>query len=289
MPPIDTIGQPVLTTSTASGTSQTVIVITSKVHRAGTTTTNTEGLSTDKSDLSDPLILDNNASQLTEQDVSVTRADSTLIIDEGPTPSMSSTIEANNNIDPKDTSASLNLKIVPRLTADEIVKIVKRQSRICLTSSMAKPNKQDTGTVATDQYNHILNNQPKVCITHCKVPSSTNTDKKQKSTKSGVKRKSIADVFPSKDSAKHFKFGISQHILKRKYKHKYYFKCAVQDCNQKFKSVCKWNKHHKTKHSDVKYTCSTCNKVIFTPCSIKDHKYTHYPKLIFVADAIRDS
>ena len=170
---------------------------------------------------------------------------------------------------------SLNLKTVPRLTTDEIAKILKRQPRICFTSLTVKPNKPDTGMVATDQYNYILNSQPKVCITPCKVPSPTNTDKKQKSTKRGVKRRLTADVVPSKDSAKHFKFQISQHILKRKYKRKYYFKCAVQECDQKFKSLHEWNKHHKTKHNDVEYTCSTCNKVLHTPCSVKDHKCTH--------------
>ena len=72
-------------------------------------------------------------------------------------------------------SVSLNLKTVPGLTTNEIAKIVKRQPKICLTSSTVKLNKPDTGMVATDQYNYILNSQPKVCITPCKVPSPTNT------------------------------------------------------------------------------------------------------------------
>ena len=238
VPLIDAMDQPVPPTSSASGTAQTGIIITVEVHSTGTTKTDTKGPSED--------ILD-----------------------------QSSTTDTNDNTDHQDTSVSLDLKTVPRLTTDEIAKIVKRQPRICLTSSTVKPNKPDTGMVSTDQYNYILNSQPKVCITACKVPSPTNTDKKQKLTKRGVKRRSTADVVPSKDSATHFKFQISQHILKRKYKCKYYFKCAVQECDQKFKSVREWNKHYKTKHSDVKYMCSMCNKVLHTPCSVKDHKYTH--------------
>ena len=42
--------------------------------------------------------------------------------------------------------------------------------------------------------------------------------------------------------------------------------------------MCEWNTHHKTKHSDVKYTCSVCSKVLHTPSSIKDHKYMHNRK-----------
>ena len=230
VPIIDAMDQPVPSTSSASGTAQTGIIITAEVHSTGTTKTDTEGPSAD--------ILD-----------------------------QTNITDTNDNTDCQDTSVSLNLKTVPGLTTDEIAKVLKRQPRICLTSSTVKPNKPDTRMVATDQYKNKLNSQPKV--------TPTNTDKKQKLTKRGVKRRLMADVVPFKDSAKCFKFQILQHILKRKYKCKYYFKCAVQECYQKFKSVCEWNKHHKTKHSDVKYMCSTFNKVLHTPCSVKDHKYTH--------------
>ena len=49
----------------------------------------------------------------------------------------------------------------------------------------------------------------------------------------------------------------------------------MKECNCKFKSVCEWNTHCKTKHSDVKYTCSVCSKVLHTCSSIEDHKYMH--------------
>ena len=107
-------------------------------------------------------------------------------------------------------------------------------------------------------------------------------NKPKQSSKQSVRTRSAADVFLSKDNAKHFKFCISQHILKRKYKCKYYFKCVVKSHERTFKiqikSVREWNKHHKTKHSDIKYTCSMCNKILNIPCSIKDHKYTHNQK-----------
>ena len=93
-----------------------------------------------------------------------------------------------------------------------------------------------------------------------------------------VKRQPPDEAKPAKDSAKHYKFKIAQHKLKWKYRCKYYFKCTVKECNHKFKSVHEWNTHHKTKHSDVKYTCSVCSKVLHTPSSIKDHKYMHNHK-----------
>ena len=123
VPLIDAMDQPVLSTSSASGTAQTGIIITAEVHSTDTTKTDTEGPSAD--------ILD-----------------------------QSSTTDTNDNTDHQDTSVSLDLKTVPRLTTDEITKIVKRQPRACLTSSTVKPNKPDTGMVATDQYNYILNSQP---------------------------------------------------------------------------------------------------------------------------------
>ena len=229
VPIIDAMDQPVPSTSSASGTAQTGIIITAEVHSTGTTKMDTEGWP------------------------------SADILDH--------TTDTIDNTDHQDTSMSLDLKTVPGLTSNEITKIVKRQPRKFLTSSTVKPNKPDTRTVATDQCKNKLNSQSKV--------TPTNTDKKQKAIKRGVKRRSTADVVPSKDSANCFKYQISQHILKRKYKCKYYFKCAVQDCDWKLKSVSEWNKHHKTKHSDVKYVCSTCNKMLHTPCSVKDHKYTH--------------
>ena len=93
-----------------------------------------------------------------------------------------------------------------------------------------------------------------------------------------VKRQPLDEAKPAKDSAKCYKFKIAQHKLRRKYRRKYYFKCAVQECDHKFKSVCEWNTHHKAKNSDVKYTCSVCSKVLHTPGSIGDHKYMHNHK-----------
>ena len=251
VPIIDAMDQPVPSTSSASGTAQTSIIITAEVHSTGTTKMDIKGPSAD--------ILD-----------------------------QTNTTDTDDNTDHQDTSMSLNLKTVPGLTTDEIAKILKRQSRICLTSSTVKPNKPDTRMVATDQYNCKLNSHPKVSTTPCKVPSPTDTDNKQKLTKRGVKRRLTADMVPSKDSAKRFKFQISQHILKRKYKCKYYFKCAIQECDPKFRSVCKWNKHHKNKHSDVKYMCSTCNKVLHPLAVLKTISTLTIADHISVAGAIRD-
>ena len=102
--------------------------------------------------------------------------------------------------------------------------------------------------------------------------------KKLKPDRCGTKSRLASDVFPTK-KAKRFKFKISQHILKRKYKRKYYFKCAVKNCTCKFRSVKEWNSHHQNKHSDVKYNCTICGKILNIPCSIKDHKYTNNSKL----------
>ena len=67
------------------------------------------------------------------------------------------TTDTKDNTDCQDMSVSLDLKTVPGLTTDEITKILKRQPKICLTSSTVKPNKPDTRMVATDQYKNKLN------------------------------------------------------------------------------------------------------------------------------------
>ena len=161
VPIIDVMDQPVLSTSSASGAAQTGIIITAEVHSTGTTKTDTEGQS------------------------------SADILDH--------TTDTIDNTDHQGMSVSLDLKTVPRLTSDEITKILKRQPRICLTSSTVKPSKSDMRTVATDQCKNKLNSQSKA--------TPTNTDKKQKLTKR-VKRRSMTDVVPSKDNAKCFKFQI---------------------------------------------------------------------------------
>ena len=147
--------------------------------------------------------------------------------------------------------------------SDEIDKVLKRQPRICLLSSKQKPPETSTAVAKiSDHCKEKRHNQ----MPECKLPARA------------VKRQPPDEVTPAKDSAKRYKFKIAQDKLKRKYRCKYYFKCAIKECNRKFKSVREWNTHHKTKHSDVKYTCSVCSKVLHTPSSIKDHKYMHNHK-----------
>ena len=170
----------------------------------------------------------------------------------------------------------------PSLTQDALDKIIKNQPRVCLMSSK-KPTKEKPASKElpiTDQNKPNINNQPKVRIIQWMVPSLPEKSgkvkpKQLKPNKTAAKTRPISDVFPTQDSAERFKFHISWHILKRKYKHKYYFKCAVKECEQKLRSVKEWNRHHKTKHADVKYNCPVCGKVLQMPARIKDHKYTH--------------
>ena len=160
----DAMDQPVLSTSSAPGTAQTGLVITTEVHRSGTT----------KMD--------------TEEWPSAGMLDHTTTID---------------NTDCQDMCVSLHPNSAPGLTTDEIAKILKRQPRICLTSSTLKPDEpRHTKTVTTNQCKKTLHSQSK--ITH------TTTEKKHKPPKREVKRRSMADVVPSKGSAKCFKIQISQ-------------------------------------------------------------------------------
>ena len=153
-------------------------------------------------------------------------------------------------------------KLTPGLTSDEINKILKRQPSICLISLKQKPPETSTAvTKISDHHKEKMHNQT--------------PEHESKLPARAVKRQPLDEAKPAEDSAKCYKFKIAQHKLKWKYRCKYYFKYAVKECNRKFKSVCEWNTHHKTKHNDVIYTCSVCSKVLHTPSSIKDHKYTH--------------
>ena len=117
-------------------------------------------------------------------------------------------------------------KLTPGLTSDEINKILKRQPSICLISSKQKPS--ETSTAVAKISDHCKEKRHNQMPEHeCKLPARV------------VKRQPLDEVKPAKDSAKCYKFKIAQHKLKQKYRHKYYFECAVKECNHKIKSVCK--------------------------------------------------
>ena len=55
------------------------------------------------------------------------------------------------------------------LSPEEIAKIVNNQPSICLTSSVSKPVSDKETPTSVDQYNYIINNQPRVGI-ECYIP-----------------------------------------------------------------------------------------------------------------------
>ena len=115
-------------------------------------------------------------------------------------------------------------KLTPGLTSDEINKILKRQPSICLISSKQKPSETSTAVAKISD--------------HCKEKRHNQMPEHERKLPARVvKRQPLDEVKPAKDSAKHYKFKIAQHKLKQKYRRKYYFKCAVKECNRKIKSV----------------------------------------------------
>ena len=126
--------------------------------------------------------------------------------------------------DSQSASVLPDLKLTPELTSDEINKILKGQPSICLLSSKQKPSETNTAIAKTSD----------CCIEkrHNQMP-----EPERKLPARAVKRQPPNESKSTKDSAKRYKFKIDQHKLKRKYRHKYYFKCAMKECNCKFESV----------------------------------------------------
>ena len=92
--------------------------------------------------------------------------------------------------------------------------------------------------------------------------------------KEGKSTKAVG-VYPSVKSASRFKFKLSQHGIKWKYKRKYSYKCQVKGCMRRFDNVKDWNKHHRSRHTDVTYTCKKCGRISDTPIQHRDHTYLH--------------
>ena len=124
-----------------------------------------------------------------------------------------------------------------------------------------------------DEISHILNNPPKVSLK--RLANSTWTDTTKPKIKCETKKTSSIGVYPTPKSASKFKFKMSQHGIKCKYKRKYSYKCQVKGCIRKFNNVKDWNKHHRSRHLDVNYTSEKCNRVSDTPIQHHDHLYTH--------------
>ena len=56
---------------------------------------------------------------------------------------------------------------------------------------------------------------------------------------------------------------------------KYTYKCQVEGCPKKFNNVTDWNKHHRSWHSSITYTCKKCNRISTSPIQHRDHIYLH--------------
>ena len=93
--------------------------------------------------------------------------------------------------------------------------------------------------------------------------------------KKETKRVGLVGVYPTTTSASKFKFKLSQHGIKRKYKRKYSYQCHVKGCVRKFNNVKDWNKHHWLRHHVVTYTCEKCSRISDTPIQHRDYFYTH--------------
>ena len=98
----------------------------------------------------------------------------------------------------------------------------------CTSTSVEEPKKQ--GALSGEQILDFLNNQPKIILKCCHIPKK---DKHSVRSETGI--------FPTHKTAAQYKLRIQTHHLKRKRKQKYYFKCAIPNCNRTYNSVKEWN------------------------------------------------
>ena len=68
---------------------------------------------------------------------------------------------------------------------------------------------------------------------------------------------------------------LSQYGIKCRYKRNYTYKCQVEGCPKKFNNVGDWNKHHRSRHSSITYTCEKCGHISSSPIQHRDHIYLH--------------
>ena len=187
-----------------------------------------------------------------------------------------------DNSENTDTSKNLMSELsvsVPDAQSIPMEERLQTQNVSVIKDPMPRPSTDETYTstssegtkkykaLSGEQFLGILNNQLKIALKHCSIP---------KKDKCSVK--SETSIFPTHKTAAQYKLRIQTHHLKRKRKHKYYFKCAVPGCPHSFNSVKEWNIHHLAKHKTVTYRCGECTKHLQTPTSMRSHELTHGDK-----------
>ena len=116
-----------------------------------------------------------------------------------------------------------------------------------------------------------MNNQPTIAI---KWLTNTEIEHASKPTmKKVIKVRKAVGIYPSASTASKYKFRLSQYGIKRRYKRKYTYKCQFEGCPKKFNNVGDWNKHHRSRHSSITYTCEKCGHISSSPIQHRDHIY----------------
>ena len=129
------------------------------------------------------------------------------------------------------------------------------------------------GTTKNDEIKCIMNNQPTITLrrlTSAEIEGAT-----KPSTKKVTKIRKAEGIYPGARTASKYMFRLSQYGIKQKYKRKYTYKCQVEGCPKKFNNVGDWNKHHRSRHSSITYTCEKCVRISSSPIQHRDHIYLH--------------
>ena len=130
-------------------------------------------------------------------------------------------------------------------------------------------------SLSPTELNYVLNNQPKVSLKRlmqAEIPVPGKHKKLDKPTKPSVPRKPIK---PRQRQTQQFKFRLSQHRVRRKYRCNYKFMCKVKKHTGSFKNLREWNEHHRLRHPDKTCKCMKCGKISPTPITFRDHSYFH--------------
>ena len=90
-----------------------------------------------------------------------------------------------------------------------------------------------------------------------------------------IKNKKAVGIYPNASTASKYKFRLSQYGIKCRYKRNYTYKCQVEGCPKIFNNVGDWNKHHRSRHSSITYTCEKCGRISSSPIQHRDHIYLH--------------
>ena len=138
------------------------------------------------------------------------------------------------------------------ISAELVRAIIGNQPQLVLTQIDHKDTKGDgdrtldakvssnlDNILSAEQINYIMNNPPKVTL---KRLSSMEIESVLKpKVKQETKSVGSVGVYLTTKSASKFRFKLSQHGIKRKYKKKYSYKCHVKGCVRKFNNVKDWN------------------------------------------------